>query len=165
LKSNFASVLEIVACIALRRPVAGLSAGIAGSRIKLFVAASPPRGGGRFFGPGAGAGRLATGSIDRGGGTMGSSGSLRDLKLRFVRNGVEEGVYTAEVDIVEVKKGPDNWLPVPTWIPTLSSRSGIGVPLLICQGLPKDITKQHRTGLQVNCDAHQRSLIIFSCVR
>ena len=101
LKSNFASVLEIVACIALRRPVAGLSAGIAGSRTKPFVAASPPSGGGRFFAPGAGAGRVATGSIDSGGGTMGSSGSLRDLKFRFVRKGVEEGVYPkAEVDIV-----------------------------------------------------------------
>ena len=87
-KSSFASVFDSVLCIALRRPVAGLSSGIVGSGINTFEAAASPRGGGRFLpnppSAGRGAGLEATGS-----GTMGSSGRTRALKFRFVLKGVE----------------------------------------------------------------------------
>jgi len=81
-KSSFANVLDRVACIALRRPVAGLSTGI--------IESSSPKGGGRFLTPGRGAGLEATGSGT--GGTMGSSGRTRALKFLLVRKGVEDGV-------------------------------------------------------------------------
>jgi hypothetical protein len=93
-KSSFANVFDRVLCIALRRPVAGLSIGIVGSRMNPFEAPSSPKGGGRFLAPGRGAGRGAgrdaTGSGTEG--AMGSSGRTRDLKFLLVRKGVEVGV-------------------------------------------------------------------------
>ena len=76
---------ESVLCIALRRPVTGLSGGNVGSRVNPFELAPSPRGGGRLLAtPGRGAGRDAMGS-----GTMGSSGRTRALKFLFDLKGVE----------------------------------------------------------------------------
>ena len=83
-KSSFAKVFDKVLCIALRRPVIGLSG--VGSSSNPFDWAPSTRGGGRFLGiPGRGAGLEAIGSDTR---TMGSS-RARDLKFLFVRRGVE----------------------------------------------------------------------------
>ena len=90
-KSNFARWLDRVLCIALRRPVAGLSTGSVGSRTNPFESASSPKGGGRFLAPGRGAGLEATGS-DAAGTTLGSSGRTRALKFLLVRKGVDAGV-------------------------------------------------------------------------
>ena len=86
-KSSFASVFDSVLCMALRRPVAGLSIGIVESRTNPFAGPPSPRGGGRFLPSppnGRGAGLEALGS-----GTMGSSGRTRALKFLFVLKGVE----------------------------------------------------------------------------
>ena len=87
-KSSSAKVLDSVLCIALRRPVAGLSAGIVWSKIlNPFEPASSPKGGGRFLAP---SGLDATGwGI---GGAMDSSGRTSALKFLLVLKGVEEGV-------------------------------------------------------------------------
>lgn len=68
------------------------------------MAGPPPSasGGGRLF-PGSGAGRVAIGLTDVGAGEPSSSaGSIRALKLRLVRRGVEEGTYPkgAGIDIL-----------------------------------------------------------------
>jgi hypothetical protein len=90
-KSSFAKVFDSVLCIALRRPVTGLSGGII-SGTNPFELLSSPKGGGRLLAPpGRGAGLEAMGS--RAGGGMGSSARTRDLKFLLVRKGVElEGV-------------------------------------------------------------------------
>ena len=61
-KSSFANVVESVACIALRRPVAGLSAGIVESWRNPCEPLSSPNGGGRLLAAGRGAALEATGS-------------------------------------------------------------------------------------------------------
>ena len=88
LKSSFAKVFDNVLCIALRRPVIGLSGGNVGSRVNPFELVPSARGGGRLLAanPGRGAGLEATGS---GGSTIGSSGRTRALKFLFDLRGVE----------------------------------------------------------------------------
>ena len=89
-KSSFAKVFDSVLCIALRRPVTGLSGGKSGTNP--FELLSSPKGGGRLLAPpGRGAALEAMGSRARGG--IGSSGRTRDLKFLLVRRGAElEGV-------------------------------------------------------------------------
>ena len=84
-KSSFANVFDSVLCIALRRPVTGLSGGIVGYKVNPLELSPSPKGGGRFLAiPGRGAGLEATGS-----GMMGSSGRTRALKFLLVLKGVE----------------------------------------------------------------------------
>lgn len=102
-RSSFARVLDSVACIALRRPVAGLSASNVGSNTNPGAGPPSPSGGGRLL-PGAGAGRVAIGLTAAGAGEPSSStGSTRALKLRLVRSGAEGGTYpSAGVTIIGV---------------------------------------------------------------
>jgi hypothetical protein len=91
--SSFASVLERVACIALRRPVPMADSSPPGDRNPGAGVAFSPSGGGRFLltRPGAGGRRVARG-FGSAAGVIAVSGSCSDLKLRFVRRGVPVGV-------------------------------------------------------------------------
>lgn len=83
-------MLERVACIALRRPEPTAESSPPGERKPGTGFAFSPSGGGRFLVPGRGARRVGTGfGSGAGVGSMGTWGSWSDLKLRFVRRGVE----------------------------------------------------------------------------